>query len=97
MVIPPIYGSGTSFQNGVAIVTRHDGQMALIDKSGKELRSFYREPFYGGGPVAVNGVLCVADAKGFVLYGMPTRERLRNMSWGYIDLTGKEIAWHNPE
>ena len=97
MVIPPIYGSGTSFQNGVAIVTRHDGQMALIDKSGKELRSFYREPFYGGGPVAVNGVLCVADAKGFVLYGVSTRERLRHMSWGYIDLTGRMIAWHNSE
>jgi hypothetical protein len=97
MVIPLGYSQGTLFQDGVAIVTKHDGQMALINRTGKELRDFAGEPFSGGGPEIINGVLRVADSKGFVLFGMPTAERLRRMSWGYIDLTGKAIAWHNPE
>ena len=112
IVIPPTYSRGTDFEDGSAWVTyqpigRHfQGTLtgwSLIDHRGQVLsKDLYVSPSFiaGGGyrdlglPLFMGKLACVASAATISPSGS---DRLRKLSWGYVDRAGKVVAWHKAE
>ena len=47
-----------------------------------------------GVPQFIGDIACVASAKTYQLYG---DERLKHLSWGYVNRAGQVVAWHPSE